>query len=111
MNNKGFTLIEILACITIIGLIATIASTNITKIFTKKEETTNNVKENILTTAACLYIELDKNKDLKETCLKNGCDITTNDLLKAGLLEKEDVSNLKVIHIYKENNEKKCQIK
>ena len=41
----------------------------------------------------------------------NRCEITTDTLIKSGLLKEEDVNNSKVINIYKENNEKKCVIK
>jgi len=111
MNKKGFTLVELLSSITIMTLIATIASINIINIFDNKEKENIESKENIITTAACVYIELDKNSSLKEVCLKNGCDITTNTLINEGLLNENDVDNPEVIHIFKENNEKKCIIK
>lgn len=111
MNKKGFTLIELLASITIMALIATIASINFVKIFDNERIIADNNKDTIITEAACVYIELEKNKDLKNTCLKNGCEISSDTLIKSGLLKEDDVSNSKVIHIYKENNEKKCIIK
>ncbi len=111
MNKKGFTLVEILSSITIMALIATIASFNFVKIFDNEKEIGENNKDNIITTAACIYIELEENKNLKNTCLMNRCEITTDTLIKSGLLKEEDVNNSKVINIYKENNEKKCVIK
>lgn len=111
MNKKGFTLIELLASITIMALIATIASINFVKIFDNERIIADNNKDTIIAEAACVYIELEKNKDLKNTCLKNGCEISSDTLIKSGLLKEDDVSNSKVIHIYKENNEKKCIIK
>lgn len=111
MNKKGYTLIELLSTITIMSLIAVIASINIVKIFDDKEKEAKKSEESIITTAACLYIELNKNEQLKANCLQNECDITTDTLIKEGLLNEEDVSNTKVIHIKKENNEKKCTIK
>lgn len=111
MNKRGFTLIEILSSITIMALIATIASFNFVKIFDNEQEIGENNKDNIITTAACIYIELEENKNLKNTCLKNGCEITTDTLIESGLLKEDDVNNSKIINIYKENNEKKCVIK
>lgn len=111
MNKKGFTLIELLSSITIMTLIATIASINITKIFDNKNKAEEEKKENIITSAACVYIELSKNEDLKTECLNNGCNITTNDLIKDGILQEKDVDKDIVIHIEKVNNEKKCTIK
>jgi len=109
-NKKGFTLIELLATITIMTVIATITTVNIIKIYDNNESAQTKTKENIITTAACVYIELEKNKALKETCLDHGCQISTTTLIKAGLLNEEDVDKEKVINIYEENNEKKCTI-
>jgi len=111
MNKNGFTLVELLSTITIMALIATIGSINMVKIFDNEENIAKNNKENIITEAACVYIELSSNKELKETCLTTGCDITTETLITSGLLKEEDVDNPKVINIYQENNEKKCVIK
>ncbi len=110
MNKKGFTLIELLASITIMGLIATITSINIMKIFDSKKELTDTSKESVITTAACVYIELEKNSSLKETCLTNGCNISTTTLIEEGLLNEEDVDKERVINIYKKDNKKVCTI-
>lgn len=111
MNKKGFTLIELLSTITIMTVIATMVCINIVKIFDNKDKEEKKSKESIITNAACIYIELNKNNDLKEKCLSIGCDISSNDLIKEGILNEEDVDNSKIIHIEKENNEKKCTIK
>lgn len=111
MNKKGFTLIELLSTITIMTVIATMVCINVVKIFDNKDKEEQKSKENIITNAACIYIELSKNNDLKEKCLSIGCDISSNDLIKEGILNEEDVDNFKIIHIEKENNEKKCTIK
>lgn len=111
MNKKGFTLIELLCTITIMGVIATMASVNIIGIFEEKEEASEISKNDIITEAACLYIELDENKSLKENCKKNSCNITTEELIKRGLLKESDVSESQVINIIYQNNEKICQIK
>ncbi len=110
MNKNGFTLVELLSTIAIMGLIATIASVNIVKIFDNKEKETDNTKNKIITTAACLYIELDKNSTLKEKCLTEGCSISTTTLIHEGLLYEEDIEKEEIVKIYKEKNEKKCVI-
>lgn len=109
-NKKGFTLVELLSTITIMTVIATMATVNIIKIMDEKEKANDESINNVITSAACVYIELDKNKSLKETCLTYGCNINTDTLINEGLLKKEDVSKLEVIHIAKENNEKICTI-
>lgn len=111
MNKKGFTLIELLATIAIIAIVATIASINFLNIFNNNEKEDEKRKDNILESAACVYIELKENSILKQECLENGCEITAIDLIKKGLVFENDVDKSAVINIYKINNEKKCAIK
>lgn len=111
MNKKGFTLVELLCTITIMGFIATMVSVNIVNIFEEKEKASEISKNSIVTEAACLYIDLDENKSLKENCKAYNCDITTEQLIKRGLLNESDVDNPEVINITYHNNEKICQIK
>ena len=110
MNKKGFTLIELLATIAIMTVIATVLTINVLNIFESKEKMTKESMNNIITTAANVYLELNKNEELKETCKTNGCSITTDTLIKEGLLSEEDVDNSKVINIYYEDNEQKYKI-
>ena len=110
MNKNGFTLIELLSTIAIMTVIATVLTVNVLNIFENKQKITNQTKENIITTAANVYLELNKNKELKENCKLNGCNISANTLIKEGLLNEEDVNNSKVINIYYENNEQKVKI-
>ncbi len=111
MNKKGFTLIELLSTITIMTLIATIASFNFIKLFhTKEKENLESVNQ-VIMQAACVYVELEKNQSLKENCLTNGCDITTDTLIQEGLLQEQDVDHFQVIHINNENNQKQCVLK
>lgn len=111
MNKKGFTLIEILATVTIIGIISTIVSINIFKIIETKNIENTKDKEKIITEAACLYIELNENKHLKNQCLtSSGCEISTNTLIAKGLLDETEIDEQQIIKITKTDNEKKCQI-
>jgi len=110
MNKKGFTLIELLCSITIMSLITTIASLNIISIFDAKKEQTIILENEIIETATCTYIELDKNKSLKLKCLNFGCEIKSDLLVSEGLLKEENYKDVN-IKIYTENNTKKCIIK
>ena len=107
MNKKGFTLIELLSTITIMTLIATVLTINVLNIFESKKNIAEERTNNIITTAASVYLELKENKELKESCKINGCNISVNTLIKEGLLNENDVDNSKVINIYYENNEQK----
>ena len=111
INKKGFTLIELLSTIAIMGIIATMTSVNIMQLLDDKKDENAQNKNSIISTAACIYIELEENANLKETCLSIGCDITSDNLIDKGLINAEDVDNPKVIHISKENNIKKCVVK
>ena len=111
MNKKGFTLIELLATITIMTIIATMVCINMDKIFDNNDSEKEKNNEEIITNAACVYIELNKYANLKQECFKNGCDIKAIDLINEGLLNNEDVNNSDIIHIEINNNEKKCTIK
>ncbi|MDE5540159.1 MAG: prepilin-type N-terminal cleavage/methylation domain-containing protein [Bacilli bacterium] len=82
MNKKGFTLVELLSSMAIITMIATIACINIAKVFTEKEKISTENKNSIIETAACVYIDLDKNINLKNTCFQTGCRVSTDDLIK-----------------------------
>lgn len=110
MNKKGFTLIELLATIAIMTVIATVLTINVLNIFESKEKMTKESMNNIIATAANVYLELNKNEELKETCKIKGCRITTDTLIKEGLLSEENVDNSIVINIYYENNEQKYKI-
>lgn len=111
MNKKGYTLIELLTTITLLGLIATMASINTIKLFDEKKEQEEKNQEEIITSAAYVYIELSENKKFKEECLKNSCTINTNTLIEKGLLDEKNVSKNQVIHIYLDQKVKKCIIK
>ena len=110
MNKKGFTLIELLSTIAIMTVIATVLTINVVNIFESKRTASEESLENIIATAANVYLELNENKELKETCKNYGCTVTTDTLIKEGLLSEEDVDNSKVINIYYENNEQKIKI-
>lgn len=111
MNKLGFTLIEVLATISIMALIATMVVINMPKMFENSYAKNENNNNSLIEEAACLYIELNKNKDLKESCLNNGCDISIDDLIKEGLITEDIVGNSNFIHIEKYNNEKKCKVR
>ena len=110
MNKKGFTLIELLSTITIMTLIATVLTINVLNIFENKKKIAEESTNNIIITAANVYLELNEQKDLKENCKINWCNRAVDTLIKEGLLNESDVDNLKVINIYYENNEQKFKI-
>ena len=111
LNNKGFTLVELLATIAIMALIATMTTVNVANIFKDKNKIATDNKNSMIENAACVYVELKGNETLKKDCKKFGCKINTNILIKKGLLKESEVDNYRDINIYYEQNEKKCKIK
>ena len=111
MNNKrGFTLIELLCTVAIMSFIATLVSINMVKLINTKEQLNTESKNSIITTSACLYIELKENANLKRECLKDSCLISTDTLIQKGLLDSRLIDKEINVKIYQENNEKKCVI-
>ncbi len=63
MKKNGFTLIELLAVVTIIALISLIAIPNITKNIKDKKTEIDEANQKLLSSAADVYIENNKNYD------------------------------------------------
>lgn len=84
MNNKGFTLTELLVTLTLIVILALIVSNNVISV-TKKQET-DRIRSfnNSIEKAACLYADL---TDISDTCIYGNCVVTINDLISEGLLD------------------------
>ena len=63
MKKNGFTLIELLAVVTIIALLSLIAIPNITKNIKDKKTEIDEANQKLLSSAADVYIENNKNYD------------------------------------------------
>ena len=105
MNNKGFTLVELLAVLVIISLVASIGTVSVTKLSSDiKENMLQNKKELILYEAK-VFGE-DYKAALVTTCGKSGktdCDeITVQDLIDNNYLNPKDTC------VDANNNEFKC---
>ncbi len=83
MNNKGFTLVELLAIVVIISIIATVAVPNITNEINSSDKHTQNVVDESIENASKLYVAKYYAKQFI-----NGEEITftLNDLENDGLL-------------------------
>ena len=92
MNNKGFTLAELLAVIVILAVIMIVAAPNLSKQFSKKEETEQSVLEQKIENASKIYIAKYYANKVVE-CSKPG---STNCTIKFTLtdLEKDGLINL-----------------
>jgi prepilin-type N-terminal cleavage/methylation domain-containing protein len=90
VNKKGYTLVEIIAVLVIIALIATIVILN----FDNSIEKTNTKKEqafvNDLQKAACVYIDLIENATYKQSCYSsNLCTVSASQLILSGMISDD----------------------
>lgn len=122
MNNKGFTLIEVLMTLTIVALIMIIVLTNIgSTLSLSNEKAYELTKSNIINATKKYMLECDNNLiecNIKRN--KNKTEITAKNLIKAGYFKElvnpinnHDLSNCLIIEIDKNNNykinDKKCK--
>ena len=91
MNNKGFTLVELLAVLVILITILTIAIPSITSSVEINKEYMLNKKIDIIETSMEVYVDLNKNK-IKYTKFKEGnCSINIKKLTDSGILKDSDM--------------------
>lgn len=117
-NQKGFTLIELIATIALMVLMGLIIVNNLNSLFSSREEADLADFKVLLENAACTYIDLSdpQIKQKKQTCKVSGCTVTTNVLIQNSLLDEElknpmtgrAITGLEVIKISYPNQEKTC---
>lgn len=74
MNKKGFTMVEIIAVIVLVGAVLLLVVPNVTKIFGQSVESTMKIQESEMESAALYYLE-----DHCKNPLKNyKCTLTRN---------------------------------
>ena len=96
MNNKGFTLIELIATIMILALVMSIASYSIINIINRsKEENYNYLLENIRNGAEVYYQECKYANNSGVTCTVNNGSykITLGELLTSGYIKGNGKDN------------------
>ena len=108
LNKKGFTLIEILAIVVLIGVVAVIAIPNVTKqADDHAAKQTKLVKEQILN-AAKMYFSKDKIDILLDTtkCIGNDegviseCEVSVDKLVELELLTLSNNEHFGVTKVY-----------
>lgn len=120
-NNKGFTLIELIATIGIMILIGIVIANNMTGILSKQhdEEYNRFIKE--LEDGACMYVETVFNNEERNNCKNYGCTISVDSLIERGYIEEtlKDPNTGDVVtknkekykvNVHWENNVKTCTI-
>ena len=100
MKNKGFTLVELIATITILGIIALIAMPSVMKSFNKSKNQTMVIQENKLIEAGDILVD-DYCKSAINKKYKELCDVYYQELDKSSLSEEEkDLLNSNNIYKY-----------
>lgn len=98
-DNKGFTIVELLAVLVILITILLIALPSITSTVERNKENMLNKKYDMFEASAETYVSLYKNKINYSSFINGNCVINLNDLVSKGLLTNEDLkdSNGKII--------------
>ncbi|MCI8575614.1 MAG: type II secretion system protein [Bacilli bacterium] len=117
-NQKGFTLIELIATIALMVLMGLIIVNNLNSLFSNREDEDVRDFKELLENAACTYIDLSDPliKQKKQTCKSSGCTVTTNVLIQNSLLDEElknpltgkAITGTEIIKISYPNKEKTC---
>lgn len=106
MNNKGFTLTELLVVILILGMLTSLLVPNVSNLISKNEEDNlNKLKQSII--LSCKNYVSDNMFILFKTCDNNKVSITLKDLVDGNYLTssiknpktKEDINLDKIIEI------------
>lgn len=87
MRRRGFTLIEVIAVILLIGLLTVFLVPTIVNQMGNKQNEINSITEDIIYSAANIYIE-QHDVNIQGTY----CDIKLQTLIDAGLLDKSSVT-------------------
>lgn len=89
MNEKGFTLVELLAVILVIALIAGFAIPQVLTQFTNYSDQLSEKQEEMIVEAARAYVELNNNT---YSALTNSC-IPLSELVEADLLNESFIKD------------------
>lgn len=86
---RGFTLVELLVSIVILGLLSTIAYFSVSSSIEDSKQKANKIQEESIISAAKLWAMQNDNKILNEIKLNEKYELSVNDLIKSGLLKEE----------------------
>lgn len=85
MDRKGFTLVEILAAITILAIISIITATTITHFVKKSHNELNEIQKDNIKMSAKVWVSDNKDKLIDKDCIS----ITLKDLQDSGYIDDD----------------------
>ena len=90
MENKGFTLIELIVTIAIMALIGVVISTNMLGLFSNEEDKKYEEFISQIEDAACIYVETVWSDSTRTNCrATNNCTVTINQLIQKGYISDD----------------------
>lgn len=122
-NNKGFTMLELIATIGIMALIGIVIANNMTGILSKQNDQEYEEFKKELEDSACTYVETKWDTEKRNTCKSNNnCTISIEELVNSGLISDTlknpntgekviDNQNKYVVSIQWIENVKTCKVK
>lgn len=93
MNNKGFTLVELIVVIVLIALIGTVVVINIVGMQSDEDSMTEERFEQRLAMSGCTYIDMLENIDIRTTWKNDGADhrVSIGTLIDKGLIDGDSI--------------------
>lgn len=107
MNRKGFTLVELLAVILVIALIATFALPQILTQFSNNSEELSERQIQMIEEAGLVYVELNNDDYAGKTSCVELKNLVVSDLLNEGFVKDalgNDYNNQKRLKVTSKNN-------
>ena len=106
MNKKGFTLIELIVTIALIGFVGIILSINMIKTINDQDDKNEAKAKELVSEAACAYASMNSSCD-------SGCNISGTTLIDDGLIDEKingiEISGYNVAVTYV-NGERICEV-
>jgi len=93
MNNKGFTLVELLGVIGVLLVIMLVAIPNITSTFERNKNKVDEQKRQIILSAAEIYVNKYKKEFDYDTFLLGNCGIPVSKIKEKELLTDDELLN------------------
>lgn len=110
MNNKGFTLVELIAVLAVMLTILLIAIPSISSTIDRNKENLSSKSIDIIKAANEIYVSTYLKKDIKTSYNNGTCYVKITDLINKDILSLEEIkesskdNEIDKIIIYKENN-------